>query len=56
MVGGDRWAQWLLERRFGGQDRRAALQQLGAIREAVLDNAGLSGGEVLLDVGCAAMV
>ncbi len=52
MAGPDRWAQWLLEQRFAGEDRRAALQYLGSIRETVLDNADLSGDEVLLDVGC----
>jgi SAM-dependent methyltransferase len=49
---GDRWAQWLLERRFAGGDRRATLQYLGRIRDEVLDNADFSGGETLLDVGC----
>jgi SAM-dependent methyltransferase len=49
---GDRWAQWLLEGRFAGGDRRATLQYLGGIRDEVLDNADLSGGETLLDVGC----
>ena len=48
----DRWAEWLLERRFVGDDRRATLQRLGKIRDRVLDNADLSGGQTLLDVGC----
>lgn len=52
MVVRDRWAQWLLERRFAGEDRRATLRFLGGIRDKVLDNADLSGGETLLDVGC----
>ena len=47
-----RWGQWLLERRFAGQDRTAMLQYLGGIRDKVLDNASLSDGETLLDVGC----
>lgn len=49
---GDRWAQWLLERRFDGQDRQATLRYLGGIRDRVLDNADVSSGETLLDVGC----
>ncbi|MGW5365764.1 class I SAM-dependent methyltransferase [Actinopolymorpha pittospori] len=48
----DRWGQWLLEGRFAGQDRKATLQYLGGIRDTVLDNAALSDGETLLDVGC----
>ena len=52
LADGDRWTQWLLEHRFDGEDRRAALQLLAKIRDTVLDNANLSGGEVLLDVGC----
>jgi arsenite methyltransferase len=48
----DQWAQWLLERRFPDPDRRATLQYLAGIRDKVLDNADLSGGETLLDVGC----
>ncbi len=51
-MAGDRWAEWLLERRFAGKDRRATLQYLAEIRDKVLDNADLSGGEALLDVGC----
>ena len=48
----DRWAHWLLENRFAGEDRSTALHYLATIRDKVLDNADLSGGDVLLDVGC----
>src|SRR5256885_7462313 len=50
----DRWAEWLAERRFGGDpDVRAdALAKLGRTRDRVLDRAELRKGETLLDVGC----
>ncbi|MBD0329352.1 MAG: methyltransferase domain-containing protein [Thermoleophilia bacterium] len=50
----DRWAEWLLERRFGGDEavKRRFLERLTATRDRVLDNAGLAAGETLLDVGC----
>jgi ubiquinone/menaquinone biosynthesis C-methylase UbiE len=32
--------------------RDAILEHLGAVRDRVLDNAGVSGGETVLDVGC----
>lgn len=48
----DQWAEWLLDRRFAGEDRRPTLEYLGGIRDKVLDNAGLAAGEKLLDVGC----
>jgi SAM-dependent methyltransferase len=50
----DRWAEWLAERRFGGdaQSRAEALAQLAQIRDRVLDRAELREGETLLDVGC----
>ena len=50
----DRWADWILERRFGG-DRAAAddmLTHLREVRERVLDRAEVREGETLLDVGC----
>jgi SAM-dependent methyltransferase len=50
----DRWAEWLAERRFGGdrEMRRQALERLARIRDEVLDRAELGEGETLLDVGC----
>ena len=49
----DRWARWILERRHGGdpEQRRRNLPFLHRVRDRVLDNAGISGGETLLDVG-----
>jgi ubiquinone/menaquinone biosynthesis C-methylase UbiE len=41
-----------VERRFGGDDRRGALEALGKVRDRVLDRAELREGETLLDVGC----
>ncbi len=50
----DQWAEWLLERRFGGdaEAQRTTLRRLAAVRDRVLDNAKVSAGETLLDVGC----
>jgi arsenite methyltransferase len=50
----DRWAEWLAERRFGGdsQIRAKTLAKLAQTRDGVLDRAELRGGETLLDVGC----
>ena len=50
----DRWAEWLAERRFGGDaaTRDRLLGQLAARRERVLDFAELRVGGTLLDVGC----
>jgi arsenite methyltransferase len=49
----DRWAEWLLERRHGG-DPAALERQLDGIhrfRDRVLENAAIGEGEVVLDVG-----
>jgi SAM-dependent methyltransferase len=53
-VARDRWAEWLAERRFGGDPevRAEMLAKLAETRGRVLDRAELRGGETLLDVGC----
>jgi arsenite methyltransferase len=50
----DIWAAWLAEHRHGGDPevRRRMLENLGGVRDKVLDRAGLAVGESLLDVGC----
>lgn len=50
----DRWADWLAERRFGGDPefRATVLAKLTEVRDTVLDRAELREGETLLDVGC----
>jgi arsenite methyltransferase len=47
------WAAWLLERRHGGdpEDLNVTMDFLAPVRERVLGNAALTGGETLLDVG-----
>jgi arsenite methyltransferase len=52
--GRDCWSEWLLRRRFGGdaEVERLAMERLRATRDRVLDQALLSEGEALLDVGC----
>ena len=49
----DQWAEWILQRRYGGDAnrRQAGLSRLAAIRERVLDRAGIGSGSTLLDVG-----
>ncbi len=50
----DQWAQWLLQRRHGGdpEQLQEMLQALFQIRDKVLHHAQLAQGETLLDVGC----
>ena len=50
----DQWAQWLLERRHGGdaESLRRQLEFLGPVRDRVLANADVRQDDVLLDVGC----
>ncbi len=49
----DQWAQWLLQRRHGGdpEQLRAYLNVLYPVRDRVLDNAKVSPGHTVLDVG-----
>ncbi len=49
----DRWAEWLLDRRFGGDAgrREAFLEALVPWRDRVLENAAVGEGDTLLDVG-----
>ncbi|MDQ3237224.1 MAG: class I SAM-dependent methyltransferase [Actinomycetota bacterium] len=49
----DRWAEWLLERRFGGDEgqRKAFLEGLLPWRDRILKNAAAREGDTLLDVG-----
>jgi len=49
----DRWAEWILNRRHGGDldERKAHLEELAPVRETILENAGIRGGETVLDVG-----
>jgi SAM-dependent methyltransferase len=53
----DRWAEWLLERRFGGaaadtEARERFMDCLWMVRDAVLERADLKADDTLLDVGC----
>ncbi len=50
----DIWAEWLAVHRYGGDVdvRRRMLEETAVFRRKVLDRAGLSEGETLLDVGC----
>jgi len=52
-VSQDRWAQWLLQRRHGGDPATLAamVDDLYRFRDTVLGHAAVTGGEVLLDVG-----
>lgn len=49
----DRWAEWLLNRRFGGdaERREKFIEGLVPWRDRMLGNAGVGEGDVLLDVG-----
>lgn len=50
----DCWAEWLAERRFGGdaEVRDRFLAELARTRDKVLDGARIEPGETVLDVGC----
>jgi arsenite methyltransferase len=52
--GRDRWAEWILERRHGGDPERGkqVAHYLAEICDRVLDRAGLTPDDTVLDVGC----
>jgi arsenite methyltransferase len=49
----DRWANWVLERRAGGDEARLAemRESLAPVRERVLDGARIEAGDIVADVG-----
>lgn len=49
----DKWSRWLLETRFGGDEKAAAIALgfLTKVRDRLLDKAGLADGKTVLDVG-----
>jgi arsenite methyltransferase len=50
----DKWAEWILHRRFGGnqQQGKKMIERLSKVRNHVLEQAKISEGESVLDVGC----
>jgi arsenite methyltransferase len=50
----DHWAQWLLQRRFGGNPQlvKTTVARLSKVRDQVLEHARIKEGESVLDVGC----
>lgn len=50
----DQWAQWLFQRRHGGDPEvlQAMLSTLSQVRDTVLQNARVAQGNTLLDIGC----
>jgi arsenite methyltransferase len=49
----DKRSRWLLETRFGGDEKAAAISLgfLTKVRDRLLDKAGLANGKTVLDVG-----
>jgi arsenite methyltransferase len=49
----DKWAEWLLRRRHGGDAQRqeAILEELAAVRDRVIEHADIRLGDVVFDVG-----
>src|SRR5437879_4987 len=49
----DLWAEWLLKHRHGGNEdcQRLVTEGMKSVRDKVLENAKLTEGETLLDVG-----
>ncbi|HET6512851.1 MAG TPA: methyltransferase domain-containing protein [Candidatus Kapabacteria bacterium] len=50
----DKWAEWLLKKRFGGNEEiyKKTMEFMGAIRDRVLEAAEIKEGDTVLDVGC----
>jgi ubiquinone/menaquinone biosynthesis C-methylase UbiE len=50
----DKWSEWLLEKRFGGDPEAAerGMRRLYQVRAGILDDANIAPGETVLDVGC----
>jgi arsenite methyltransferase len=50
----DKWAEWLLKKRFGGNEEiyQKTMEFMGAIRDRVLEGASIQPGDTVLDVGC----
>jgi arsenite methyltransferase len=50
----DRWATWLAERRFGGNEdaRRESQAMFDEFRRRVLEGARIHPGDTVVDVGC----
>ena len=50
----DQWAQWLFQKRHGGNPEvlQTMLSTLYQVRDAVLQNTRVTQGKILLDVGC----
>lgn len=51
---GDIWSRWLLEKRFGGDEKQmqAVLKLLYPVRDKILARASLRDGDIMLDLGC----
>jgi ubiquinone/menaquinone biosynthesis C-methylase UbiE len=50
----DKWSEWLREKRFGNDPEATerGMRMLHRVRDGVLDEARITPGDVLLDVGC----
>jgi ubiquinone/menaquinone biosynthesis C-methylase UbiE len=50
----DKWADWLLNKRFGGnrENKKMFLESLYPIRDKIISNADVNQGETVLDIGC----
>ena len=50
----DKWAEWLLKKRFGGNEEiyKKTMEFMSGIRDRVLDAAKIEPGNTVLDVGC----